>query len=54
MDYTIHGYISELPPKEERQKRLEAQAQMGGEMHGEARRKNVIGATTAQRLTASK
>ena len=39
---------------EERQKRLEAQATMGGEMPGEARRKNVIGATTAQRLTASK
>ena len=39
---------------EERQKRLESQATMGGEMPGEARRKNVIGATTAQRLTASK
>ena len=39
---------------EERQKRLELNAAMSGEMPGETRRKDVIGANTAQRITASK
>jgi len=39
---------------EERQNRLELNAAMSGEMPGETRRKDVIGANTAQRITASK
>ncbi len=39
---------------EEKQRRLELNAAMSGEMPGETRRKNVIGANTAQRINASK
>jgi len=39
---------------EERQNRLELNAAMSGEMPGETRRKDVIGANTARRISASK